>query len=244
LNGRVVMVSGGSRGLGAGIVDGLLRRGDYVVTFSRSKTPLIERWESDSVCSDRFRFDAVDIRDDGAMESLVRSVKRQFSRIDGLVNNAGIARDGVLALAAMDDIDQMLDINLRAAIVLAKQVSRVMLAQQSGSIINISSIIAERGFSGLASYAATKAGMLGMTRALARELGPKNIRVNAVAPGYLETEMSSGLDDGQKSQIIRRTPLGRLGTVEDVESVVDFLLSPASRFITGQTITVDGGATV
>lgn len=244
MTGRVVVVSGGSRGLGAGIVEGLLHRGDSVVTFSRSKTPLIEQWESDPVYTDQFRFTAADIRDDAAMESLIHSVKNQFSRIDGLVNNAGIARDGVLALASTEEIDQMLDVNLRAALVLTKQVSRVMLAQQSGSIINISSIIADRGFSGLAGYAATKAGMIGMTRALARELGPKNIRVNAIAPGYLDTEMSSGLDDGQKSQIVRRTPLGRLGTAEDVEPIVDFLLSPASRFVTGQTITVDGGATV
>lgn len=244
MTGRVVIVSGGSRGLGAGIVQGLLDRGDSVSTFSRSKTATVKQWESNSTMADRFNFAEIDVRDDAAIEELVRSTKSRFHRIDGLVNNAGVARDGVLALAPIDDIDQMLDINLRSALILAKHVSRLMLGQKSGSIINISSIIAERGFSGLAGYAATKAGMLGMTRALARELGPRNIRVNAIAPGYLDTEMSGGLDEEQKNQIIRRTPLGRLGTVEDIVPIVDFLLSSASAFITGQTFTVDGGATV
>ncbi len=118
-----------------------------------------------------------------------------------------------------------------------------MLLESGGAIINISSIIGERGFSGLAGYAATKAGMLGMTRALARELGPRNIRVNAIAPGYLDTEMSQELSETQRSQIVRRTPLGRLGKIDDITPVADFLLSPSAAFITGQVITVDGGAT-
>jgi 3-oxoacyl-[acyl-carrier protein] reductase len=119
-----------------------------------------------------------------------------------------------------------------------------MLVQRQGAIINISSIIAQRGFSGLAMYAATKAGLEGLTRALARELGSRQIRVNAIAPGYLETEMSAALDEGQRQQIIRRTPLGRLGQVADVVPCVEFLLSPGARFITGQVITIDGGSTV
>lgn len=241
---RVIIISGGSRGLGAGIVEAMLRRGDAVSTFSRSRTANVQRWESNTSFADRFHFSEMDIRDEAAVEELVRMTIRRFDRIDGLVNNAGVARDGVLALVPMSDLDQMLDINLRAALSLAKHVGRFMLRQESGSIINISSIIAERGFAGLVGYAATKAGMLGMTRALARELGPKKIRVNAIAPGYLETEMSGELDASQKKQIIRRTPLGRLGTVNDIVPIVDFLLSPASAFITGQTITVDGGATV
>ena len=164
--------------------------------------------------------------------------------MDALVNNAGIAHDGVLALTSDDSIAQMLDINLKAALVLARESVRPMLVQGSGNIINISSIIAQRGFTGLSAYAATKAGMIGMTRSLAREVGPRNIRVNAIAPGYLETEMSEGLSDTQRQQILRRTPLGRLGTGDDIAPVVAFLLSDASRYITGQVITVDGGASV
>ncbi len=138
----------------------------------------------------------------------------------------------------------MLDVNLRASLLLAKECSRSMLSQGSGNIINIASIIAERGFRGLSAYAATKAGMIGFTRSLARELGARNIRVNAIAPGYLETDMSNSLQEKQREQIVRRTPLGRLGKVEDVIPVIQFLLSPASQFITGQVITVDGGASV
>ena len=179
-----------------------------------------------------------------ALVAFVAGAHQRFGSIDGLINNAGIAHDRVLALTTDQQIDQMLQINLRASIVLARECSRLMLAQNSGSIVNISSIIAHRGFSGLATYAATKAGMLGLTRSLARELGPRQIRVNAVAPGYLETDMSSGLDDHQKQQIIRRTPLGRLGTVHDVVPLVEFLLSPASQHITGQVFTVDGGASI
>jgi 3-oxoacyl-[acyl-carrier protein] reductase len=125
----------------------------------------------------------------------------------------------------------------------AKECSRLMLLGERGSIINISSIVAENGFSGLVTYSATKAAMLGMTRSLARELGARNIRVNAIAPGYLETDLSQGLSARQREQIVRRTPLGRLGKSDDVVPVVEFLLSSASSFITGQVLTVDGGAT-
>ena len=168
----------------------------------------------------------------------------RFGRLDALINNAAVAIDGVLALAMEEDIETMLDVNLKAALLLCKEASRHMLAQRSGVILNISSIIAERGFSGLAGYAATKAGMVGMTRALARELGGRNIRVNALAPGYLETDMSASLEDRQRDQIIRRTPLGRLGTPADIVPTVRFLLSPDSGFLTGQVITIDGGASV
>src|SRR5262249_28152188 len=150
---------------------------------------------------------------------------QRFGRIDALVNNAGVAHDGVLATMPDEQIQQMLSVNLQAALLLSKECSRLMLLEQGGVIVNISSIIGEHGFSGLAAYAATKAGLLGMTRALARELGPRNIRVNAVAPGYLDTEMSHGLSEAQRAQIVRRTPLSRLGQVDDVVSVVDFLLS-------------------
>jgi 3-oxoacyl-[acyl-carrier protein] reductase len=164
--------------------------------------------------------------------------------LDALINNAGVAQDGVLAMMPEEQIERMLQVNLQAALLLTKECVRWMLLQGQGNIISVSSILAERGFSGLAAYAATKAGLIGMTRSLARELGPRQIRVNAIAPGYVETEMSDSLDMQQRQQIIRRTPLGRLATTEDIVPVVEFLLSPASQFITGQTIVVDGGASV
>lgn len=241
---QTILVSGGSRGLGAGIVEHLLAAGHRVATFSRSETDLTKRLSSDPQLADRFSFEQVDVSDAEALRRVVAATHSRFGRIDVLINNAGVAYDGVLALTKDEDIDRMLTINLRGALLLAKECTRLMLLQRGGTVINISSIIGQRGFSGLSAYSATKAGMDGMTRALARELGRKNIRVNGIAPGYLETDMSGALGDERLQQIVRRTPLGRLGRVEDVVPVVDFLLSPASGFITGQVLTVDGGSTL
>jgi 3-oxoacyl-[acyl-carrier protein] reductase len=174
---------------------------------------------------------------------LVARIEAEAGPIQALINNAGIARDGVLAMMRPADIDAVLDVNLRGSLHLTRLVARPMLARTGGSILNISSIIGLRGYSGLAVYSATKGGLDAMTRALARELGPRNIRVNSIAPGYLETEMSSTLGDEQRLQIVRRTPLGRLGRPADVVGAVLFLLSPASSFITGQTFVIDGGVT-
>jgi 3-oxoacyl-[acyl-carrier protein] reductase len=241
---QVVIVSGGSRGLGAGIVEHLLAAGCSVSTFSRRETALTERLSADPELSERYAFARVDASDAGAIRAVVDATHERFGRIDALINNAGVAYDGVLALTTEENIDRMLNVNLRGALLLAKECSRLMLLKRSGVVINISSIIGQRGFSGLAAYSATKAGLDGMTRALARELGRANIRVNGIAPGYLETDMSGGLNDQRRSQIVRRTPLGRLGKVEDVLPVVDFLLSDASAFMTGQILTVDGGSSL
>ena len=165
-------------------------------------------------------------------------------RIFGLVNNAGIAVQGVLASFPVVDAERILQVNLLAALRMSRLVLRGMLVANSpGRIINISSIIGTRGYAGLSAYSASKAGLDGMTRALARELGPRNITVNSVAPGYLRTEMSHGLRERQLDQIVRRTPLGRLGEPADVAPVIRFLLSDDAQFITGQTLIVDGGLT-
>jgi len=240
---RVIVITGGSRGLGLAFVRHFLDIGDSVATCSRSSSKEITAWEAEASFADRFLFRSVNIGDTDAIRKFVHFVFERFGRIDALINNAGVAYDGVLATMPEEQIDQMLQVNLRAALVFAKECSRFMLLAEGGAIINVSSIIGKRGFSGLAAYAATKAGMLGMTRALARELGPRNIRVNAVAPGYLDTELSSTLSPQQRKQIVRRTPLGRLGRAEDVTPAVEFLLSPAAAFLTGQTLTIDGGAT-
>jgi 3-oxoacyl-[acyl-carrier protein] reductase len=164
------------------------------------------------------------------------------SPLYGLVNNAGIAAEGVLATFPNVETERVININLVATIRMTRHVLRCMLRQRtSGRIINISSIIGTRGYTGLAAYSASKAGMDGLTRSLAREVGRRNITVNSIAPGYLETEMSARLDKGQRHQIINRTPLGRLGRVEDVLPLLQFLLSDGAAFITGETITVDGG---
>ncbi|HEY6565754.1 MAG TPA: SDR family oxidoreductase [Pirellulaceae bacterium] len=237
----VAIVSGGSRGLGRAFVSALLDDGYRVATFGRSDPPP-GNFHPDQ--AGRYDYQRVDAGDAAATRQFVQGVLERWGRVDALVNNAAVAHDGVLALTTEEQVDQMLSVNLRATLLLTKECVRAMLVQRGGSIVSISSIIAERGFAGLSVYAATKAAMLGMTKSLARELGPRQIRVNAIAPGYVATEMSSSLSDAQRGQIERRTPLGRLASVEDIVPVLRFLLSENSRFITGQTFVVDGGASL
>ncbi|MEZ6115332.1 MAG: 3-oxoacyl-ACP reductase family protein [Pirellulaceae bacterium] len=239
---QVVILTGGSRGLGQAIAESLLAAGHTVITASRSETDFTQHAAKSH--PDQFEFHSLDIRDSDALHALAKGTFEKYGRIDALVNNAAIAFDGVLALAKDEDIEAMLDINLKASILLSRECARYMLLKRNGVIINVSSIIASRGFSGLSTYAATKAGLIGFTKSLARELGAKNIRVNVIAPGYLETDMSAALSDSQRQQIVRRTPLGRLGTADDVAPWVSFLLSDAANFVTGQVITIDGGSSI
>jgi len=235
-----IIISGGSRGLGQALVGGLLEAGYRVSTFSRSATDFTR----EKSAHERFHFEQADVSDAAQTETFVKSAVEKFGRPFGLINCAGVARDGVLATMPEAQIDQLLAINLGGTLHLSRQVSREMLLESGGGVIlNISSIIGLRGYRGLSAYAATKAGMDGITRALARELGSRKIRVNSIAPGYLTTEMTHGLDDHQQSQIVKRTPLGRLGTPQDVLGSVLFLLSDAAKFITGQVLVIDGGIT-
>ena len=161
-----------------------------------------------------------------------------------LVNNAAIAHDGVLANTSITAISDVIAVNLAGTVLVTREVVRSMLiGHQGGRIINISSIVGSRGYKGLSVYGATKAAMDGLTRSLARELGRRRITVNSVAPGFLDTEMTRGLGAAQRAEIVRRTPLGRLATPADVVGVVEFLLSDAAQFLTGQTILIDGGVT-
>jgi 3-oxoacyl-[acyl-carrier protein] reductase len=185
----------------------------------------------------------VDLSDRPSTEAFVKTVIQRWGHVDVLINNAGVARDSILGMASEDDIDTVIDLNLKGTLFITKLVSRRMLARGSGNIVNISSIVGLSGYRGLAVYSATKAAMDGMTRALARELGGRGIIVNSVAPGYLRTEMSHGLDEAQLGQIVRRTPAGRLGDPEDIARVVQFLTAPENDYLTGQVIVVDGGLT-
>ena len=187
-----------------------------MATCSRTPTPDVASRAHGPDVSERFLHEAVDLSDREACERFVRAVMDRFGRIDVLVNNAGIARHGVLPTFAYDEIDEVIDLNLRATIQITKLVSRRMLRQRSGRIINISSIVGLSGYRGLSVYSATKAALDGFTRALARELGSRGITVNSVAPGYLRTAMWHGLDASQLKQIVRRTPAGRLGEPADI----------------------------
>ena len=241
--GRVVVVSGGSRGLGAVLTQSFLDAGDLVATCSRTETDNTRRWSSESATRDRFLFETCDLADRSEARAFVASVIERFGRIDVLVNNAGVARDGILAVFDDDDIDAVVDLNVKGTIFLSKLVIRRMLPRGEGRVVNISSIVGLTGHRGLTAYGATKAAIDGFTRALAREVGSRQITVNSVAPGYLRTEMTHGLDDDDRDRIARRTPLGRLGEPADVVGAVHFLASDAARFITGQVLVVDGGLT-
>lgn len=238
---RVIIVSGGSRGLGRSLVERLLNQGCRVAAFSRSANAFITEMQKRH--PDRFYWEAVDACDGERMKTFVKTVYRKFGGIHGLVNNAGVSRDQLISMTSDEEIDTLLDVNLKSALRLTRDVSRVMIRQKQGSIVTISSIIGQRGYKGAAVYAATKAALDGMTRAVARELGPKAVRVNSIAPGFLETDMTAEIPDAQRAQIIRRTPLGRLGNVAEVTNLAVFLLGDEASFITGQTITADGGLT-
>jgi 3-oxoacyl-[acyl-carrier protein] reductase len=235
------MVTGGSRGLGLSMVTDLLDAGYRVTTRSRRCSDELKRlldsndslfWAECELGQELQEVEFVDKAIQWAGES----------RLYGLVNNAGVAAEGILATFPDVETARIINTNLVATIRVTRLALRQMItARTPGRIINISSIIGSRGYTGLAAYSASKAGMDGLTRSLARELGRRNITVNSVAPGYLETEMSAGLAQRQRQQIINRTPIGRLGQVCDVLPLIRFLLSDGASFITGETIMVDGG---
>lgn len=250
---RHVIITGGSRGLGLALAEGLLADGWRVSTCARQPTPDMDRLAA--AYADRFFFQTATVGDAAQVTAFIDAATKAAGGLYALVNNAGIAREGILATLPQVEIDALIQTNLNGAIQAARAALRHLLrapASQGasrganrggGRIVNISSIIGQRGYTGLAAYAATKAGLDGLTRALAREVGRRGITVNSVAPGYLETEMSSTLSGGQRDQIIRRTPLGRLGRADDILPVVRFLLSDGAAYITGQTLVVDGGIT-
>ena len=241
---RHLIVSGGSRGLGEAIVRRMLCRGYRVSTCSRSKTDFIDEMSAHPDYGERFFWSGCEV---GVAAEVDRFVKDAVAwagtdGLYGLVNNAAIAMAGILATFPNIESERILQVNLLGALQMARAVSQVLLRQNGGGrIINVSSIIGTRGYNGLAAYSASKAGLDGLTRALARELGRRQITVNSVSPGYLRTDMSSTLTSGQLAQIVNRTPLARLATEHDVVGLIIFLLGEEAAFITGQNIMVDGG---
>lgn len=238
-----ILLSGGNRGLGLAIGKLMLREGYTVTTFSRTRTTEIDELEKEH--PNTFGYLQGDLGDRDSLSTIVRQCVKDRGPLFGVINNSAMAVDGVLATLPVVEIERMIDVNLTGSIALTRLVLRSMLkSNDGGRVINISSIVGIRGFSGLGVYAATKAGLDGFTRGLSREVGRRGITVNSVLPGYMRTAMSSGLEEGRLDQITRRTPFGRLAEPEDVAPLVLFLLSEGARFITGQSIVVDGGASV
>lgn len=240
---QVVLVSGGSRGLGRALVANLLKSGYVVATFSQSRSPFIKECQQNDPQGKSFWWEALDITDCERVKQFTLAAARRYGQIDVLVGNVGMAVSGPLALMRASDIQRMVAVNLEGAIHLSQACARVMLVNRFGIIINISSIVGLRGHIGLSVYSATKAAIDGMTRSLARELGPRGIRVNSIAPGYVDTDMSGALTQEQREQILRRTPLRQFARIEDVIGAVRFFMSAEARFVTGQTLVVDGGYT-
>ena len=242
---RSVLVTGGSRGLGLGIVRKLAAAGYGVIAVARTRSKDITAamTEAERGGQGAVHFVSFDLGKIDAIAAFVRSLRKEFGPLFGLVNNAAIGHDGVLATMHNSRIEELVRVNTLAPIVLTKYVVRTMMADGAGRIVNVASIIGFTGYSGLSAYAATKASMLGFTRSLAREVGRLGITVNAVAPGFVATEMTHGLADEQRQQIMRRSALRRLAEVEDVANAVEFLLGDKARNISGTVLTVDAGAT-
>jgi len=242
---RNVVVTGGSRGLGLGIVRRLTAEGYRAIAVARHMNDQLastmEQAEQSRPGSLHFiPFDLGDIQD---IPNLVKTMRTDFGPIYGLVNNAALGLDGALAMMHNSQIERLVRVNTLSPIVLTKYVVRHMMADGGGRIVNVASIIGFTGYSGLSVYGATKASMIGFTRSLAREVGRRGVNVNSVAPGFVDTEMTQGLEDEQRQQIARRSALRRLPGIEDVANAVEFLLGDKATSITGTVLTVDAGST-
>ena len=237
----VTIITGGSKGLGQALVLDALAQGHTVATCSRRMTPFIQQQQEADPEERRFLWRGLDLAHAEDSKNFVKLVARRYGSITGLVNNAGQSDGQFLSLTNDDLLHRLLSVNLEAVIRLTRQVVPYMVRENTGSIISIGSISGHRGFAGLSVYGATKSALDGFSRCLARELGPRQVRVNVVAPGLLTTDMANATPEAEKQQIIALTPMGRLGSVDDVVGIVRFLLSAQARFITGQSIVVDGG---
>jgi len=244
---RNVLITGGSRGLGLGIARKLAAAGYCVIAVARkpNKELLAALAQSKRGKNGKggLHFVPFDLGKIDEIPNLVRDLHKKFGPLFGLVNNAALGHDGTLALMHNSQIEELVRVNTLSPIVLSKYVVRAMMSERAGRIVNVASIIGFTGYSGLSVYGATKASMLGFTRSLAREVGRLGITVNAVAPGFIDTEMTHGLAGAQREQVVRRSALRRLASVDDVANAVEYLLSDKAQSVSGTVLTVDAGAT-
>jgi 3-oxoacyl-[acyl-carrier protein] reductase len=240
LSGKVALVTGASRGIGRGVALALAVRGAHVVAAARDDHA-VETAAAIAAGAGRGEAASVDVTDTGSIERLMAGVIERHGRLDVLVNNAGIARDGLLLRMKRDDWDAVLATNLTAAFACIQAAIKPMIRQRSGRIISISSVVGQMGNAGQANYAASKAGLIGLTKAVAREVASRNVTVNAIAPGYVETDMTRAVAEKAQADWVSLVPLGRIGTPADVAAAVCFLASDEASYITGQVLAVNGG---
>lgn len=241
----VALVTGGSRGIGRAICIELARQGATVaVNYAGSEQAALETVEACRMMGVQAEAFQADVSDPASCEALVKAVKEQFGRLDILINNAGITRDGLLMTAKEEDFDQVLNTNLKGAYFCMKAASKVMMRQRYGRIVCLSSVVGLRGNAGQTGYAASKAGIVGLTKSAAKELAVRGITVNAVAPGFIDTDMTAVLPENAKNAMLSTIPMGHPGTPEHVAQAVSFFAQPESAYITGQVLCVDGGMAV
>jgi 3-oxoacyl-[acyl-carrier protein] reductase len=242
---RNVAVSGASRGLGLGIARRLAALGYGVIAIARRRGDELDAAmdEAGGTARGAIRFWPCDLADLAAIPDLARSLRKEFGAVYGLVNNAGLGTSGLLASMPDGEIERLIALNTLSPVLLTKYVLRGMLADGGGRIVNMASIVASTGYNGLSVYGATKAALIGFTRSLAREVGRAGITVNAVAPGFIATDMTGALDAEERERIVRRSALRRLADIGDVASAVEFLLDDKAKNVTGTVLTVDAGNT-
>ena len=242
LEGKVAVISGGTRGIGNAIAWKFAEQGANLALIAtrdseRNKKAVKELSETGR----DVRLYICDVKDPEQVVSVAEEILADFGTVDVLVNNAGITRDNLLPSLSVMDIDDVIDVNLKGTIYLTRAFIREFVKQRHGNIVNISSVVGLMGNKGQANYAASKAGIIGFTKTVAKEYGRRNIRCNAIAPGYIQTEMTAALNEEQTNEIAKQLPLGRLGQPEDVADLALFLAGDSSRYITGEVIKVDGG---
>ena len=239
LEGKVAVVTGGSRGIGRAIATRLATEGARVVITARSAEGASSA--AQGLPGDGHLGVACDVSDAAAVDALIKRVESELGSLDILVNNAGVTRDNIMVRLGEDDWDQVLDTNLKGAFLMIRAAARGMMKRRAGRIINITSVVGLTGNRGQVNYAASKAGLVGLTKSVAKELASRNVLCNAVAPGFIETDMTSELTDAARESLQQQIALGRLGAPEDIAGVVGFLAGPDAAYVTGQVIVVDGG---